>query len=99
MSILNSFSSNNANNANNASIGSFTFTIQYGTEKVHVDVRPDDPTSPESLDAALKVYAGALGYDFSRPVTWRRGSENVEATTRPQAGETYQAAMSHEQKG
>tara|TARA_R100001244_G_scaffold25113_5_gene25722 strand:- start:8960 stop:9244 length:285 start_codon:yes stop_codon:yes gene_type:complete len=94
MSILNSFNSNN-----NSNVGSLSFTIQYGTEKVHVDVRPEDPTSPQSLDAALKVYAGALGYDFSRPVTWRRGSENVEATTRPQAGETYQAAMSHEQKG
>lgn len=94
MSILDSF-----NNGGNSSVNALTFTIQYGTEKVHVDIRPGDPSSPASLDAALKVYAGALGYDFSRPVSWRRGSETLPGEARPQPGETYQAAIAHEQKG
>ena len=96
MSILDSFSSNNNNHA---SVGAFTFTIQFGTEKVHVEVRADDPTSPKSLDAALKVYGAALGYDFSRPVNWRRGNESVSGVTLAEKGETYVASVSHEQKG
>ena len=94
MSILDSFNGNS-----NANLGALTFTIQFGTEKVHVDVRPNDPTSPKSLDAALKVYANALGFDMSRPVSWRRGNENVGGDTRPEAGATYVASVSHEQKG
>lgn len=96
MSILNSFQS--GSNAT-PSIDRLTFTIQYGTEKVHVDIRPDDPTCPKSLDAALKVYAHALGFDLSRPVNWRRGNESVSGDQRPEAGETYVASVSHEQKG
>ena len=95
MSILDSFNRDNVN----TNIGKLTFTIQYGLEKVHVEIRPDDASSPKSLDAALKVYANALGFDLSRPVTWRRGSEAVSGNVRPDAGETYVAAVSHEQKG
>ena len=93
MSILDGFQNSNVN------LGSLTFTIQFGTEKVHVDVRPNDPTSPKSLDAALQVYANALGFDMSRPVSWRRGNVGVTGDTLGEQGETYVASVSHEQKG
>jgi hypothetical protein len=94
MSILDTFNADN-----DASLSELTFTIQFGTEKVHVSVAPDDPERPESLDAALQVYAAALGFDLSRPVTWRRGNQQVGGSSRPEAGETYVASVSHEQKG
>lgn len=95
MSILDTFSQS----GNNAALSGLTFTIQFGTEKVHVSVSPDDPNRPESLDAALQVYAAALGFDLSRPVSWRRGSQNIPGASSPEAGETYVASVSHEQKG
>ena len=95
MSILDTFNQGGSN----ASLSDLTFTIQFGTEKVHVSVHPDDPDRPESLDAALQVYAAALGFDLSRPVSWRRGNQTVPGVAKPEAGETYVASVSHEQKG
>lgn len=95
MSILDTFNQS----GNNAALSDLTFTIQFGTEKVHVSVAPDDPNRPESLDAALQVYAAALGFDLSRPVSWRAGNQALPGNSRPEAGETYVASVSHEQKG
>lgn len=69
-------------------------TLEYGTESTSVDCRPG-----LTVEKAFKQEADALGFEAGRQVTYRRAGEVIGANTVVKAGETYTAAISHEQKG
>lgn len=98
INILDTFNSSSDDEGGDSGGDSGVFTLQYGTESVTIKLGGDEG-SPETLEAALNAYATELGFDRSRTVTFRHGSEILSASTAPEAGASYVASVQHEAKG
>lgn len=71
------------------------FTVQFGTEAADVQMR-----SGMTIKDAFMMNADFLGFDPDRQLAYRDNSNNLlDGHEVPEAGVTYSASITHDEKG